>query len=809
MKFTLSWLAEHLETSAALEEITHALTDAGLEVESVNNPAESLGVFRICRVLEAVKHPDADRLRKCAVETWPDGPKGKTETVQVVCGAPNARAGLIGVFAPVGTHIPGTGLDLKAGNIRGVESNGMLCSERELMVSDDHDGIIDLPEDAPLGERYIDYMGLNDPVVEIAVTPNRPDALGIRGIARDLAAKGIGTLKPLSIPSIDEKFKSDITVSIDPDTKKEGCPVFYGRLIKGVKNGPSPAWLQNRLKAVGLRPISSLVDITNLCCIEYARPLHVFDADKVSGGLRVHFAKGGETITALDEKQYTLEPEMMAISDSNGVESIAGVMGGMNSGCSDETVNVFLESAYWDPITIAKTGRRLKINSDARYRFERGVDPKFTLDGLEIATQLILDLCGGEPSEIVVDGKVPDTSHEYSLDPSQISSLVGMDIPKDRQLKILESLGVEIREDSKGIKAGVPSWRPDIKGEADLVEEISRIASLEKLEGKPLKKTVPGVAKPILTKLQKREQMTRRTMAKLGYNECLTYSFIDRKSANLFGGGDDKTALENPISSEMSHLRPSLIPGLLHAARNNQARGNHALALFEVGPVFGPGSETQSLLCSGLLVGQHSTRNVHSVQRAADVYDAKADLEIVLAELNAPNGQINREVPKSWHPGRSGKICLGPKTVMAIFGEVHPKILRNMDVKGPAVGFTVFLEEIPYPRMKSATKRALIASDLQAVERDFSFIVDERVESWKLVSAARGADKILIESVDVFDEFTGVQAEEQFGKGKKSIAISVRLAPSERTLTDAEINSVADKVIEKIESSTGAKIRDA
>jgi phenylalanyl-tRNA synthetase beta chain len=805
MKFTVSWLRDHLDTDASLAEICETLTDLGLEVEGVEDPAESLGAFRICRVIEAGPHPDADRLRLCRVETWPEGPGGRTEEVQVVCGAPNARTGLVGVFAPVGTHVPGTGVDLKPGVIRGVESNGMLCSERELMLSDDHDGIIDLPEDAPLGERFIDYRGVNDPVVEIAITPNRPDALGVRGIARDLAARGVGTMKPAEEVRVPGRFESPIGVTIDAALQDEACPVFCGRLIRGVRNGPSPEWLQQRLKAIGLRPISALVDITNFLTFDRNRPLHVFDADKVEGDLRVHFAEGGETLTALDEKDYTLQPGMMAISDARGVESIAGIMGGAETGCTEETVNVFVESAYWDPVTIAHTGRKLKIHSDARYRFERGVDPEFTPQGLELATQMILELCGGEPSEVVTAGAVPRVERAYRLDTDRVQSLVGMDIPAQTQRETLEKLGFEL----DGDMALVPSWRPDVQGEADLVEEVARIASLTKLEGKPLPRLAPGVPKPILTTLQKREAVARRQGAALGYNECVTYSFIDAGAAALFGGGGQPTQLENPISSDMSHMRPSLLPGLLQAAARNQARGFLDQALFEVGPVFHGGEpEEQHLQVSGVLLGHSAARSPHGGRRAVDLYDVKADAEAILAALGAPaKMQVRRDGDAWWHPGRHGVLCLGPKKVLGVFGELHPRVLNALDIKGPAMGFTIWPEQVPVPKAKGAARPALELQDLQAVERDFAFVVDERVEALTLVNAAAGADKALIQEVRVFDEFTGERAHKQMGEGKKSLAITVRLQPREKTLKEDEIEAVSAKIVEKVMKATGGTLR--
>jgi phenylalanyl-tRNA synthetase beta chain len=804
MKFTLSWLKDHLDTAAPLEDILYALTDLGLEVEGVENPAERLGVFRICRVIEAVQHPNADRLRLCRVATYPGGPGSAMVEVQVVCGAPNARTGLVGVFAPVGTHVPGTGVDLKAGVIRGVESNGMLCSERELELSDDHDGIIDLPEDAPLGARFIDYRGLNDPMIHIKITPNRPDALGVRGVARDLAARGLGVLKPLPIPEIPGSFASPIGVRIAPELKLRGCPHFAGRVIRGVKNGPSPAWMQARLKAIGLRPISALVDITNYFTFGLNRPLHVFDAAKVRGDLRIHPAQGGETFEALDGKTYDLRAGQMAISDDAGVESLAGIMGGTASGCSPETTDVFLESAYWDPMTIAATGRALKINSDARYRFERGVDPAFTLPGLALATQMILDLCGGEASDVVQDGAPLTSTRAYRLDPARVVSLVGMEIAEATQRQTLEALGFTLTGDM----AAPPSWRPDVLGEADLVEEVARIASLTRLQGKPMTRTVPGVPRPVLTPLQVQERRARREMAALGYNECVTYSFIDAEAAALFGGGSDAVQVDNPISSEMTHMRPDLLPGLLRAAARNQARGFMDLALAEIGPAFHGGEPAeQHLQATGLLVGANAPRDPHGSRRPVDVFDARADLDAVLAALGAPARlQINRKLAPWWHPGRAGVYNLGPK-VLATFGELHPRVLAAMGVKGPAVAFTLMVAHVPLPRVKTPTRPALTLSDLQAVERDFAFVVDREVEVATAVNAAQGADKALIAAVRVFDQFTGDKAEAQMGAGKKSIALTVRLQPTTATLTDAEIEAVSARIVEKVSKATGGTLR--
>ncbi|MEC8580606.1 MAG: phenylalanine--tRNA ligase subunit beta [Pseudomonadota bacterium] len=797
MKFTLSWLKSHLDTDASVDEIAEALTDLGLEVEGIENPLEKLRDFTIAKILEAEQHPDADRLRVCKVDT----DQGET---QIVCGAPNARAGITVVLAKPGTYIPGLDITISVGKIRGVESHGMMASEKELELSDEHNGIIELPS-GEVGENFADWMAANqpakvDPVIEIAITPNRADALGVRGIARDLAARGLGTLKARDCDPIEGTFKSPINVTIDEDTL-DVCPVFYGRYIRGVKNGPSPQWLQDQLKAIGLRPISFLVDVTNFFTFDRNRPLHVFDADKVKGDLRVHRAKGGEELLALDEKTYTLQEGMVAISDDQGVESLGGIMGGEVSGVTEETVNVFLEAAFFDPVRTAYTGRALKINSDARYRFDRGIDPAWTPIGIEHATRMILDHAGGEASEVVVAGAVPDHSRAYKLDTDRVVSLVGMEIPAEEQRATLTALGFEL----DGDMASVPSWRPDVQGEADLVEEVARVASLTKLQGKPLARINAGVPKPILSPLQKREQAGRRTAAALGYNECVTYSFIDKASASLFGGGDDATMLANPISSEMSHMRPSLLPGLLQAAARNQSRGFADLELFEMGHVFAGGEPgEQTLMLAGLLVGKTASKDVHGASRAVDVFDAKADAEALMAAMGAPaKMQILRTGEAWWHPGRHGVMCLGPKKVLGIFGEVHPKVLKEIDVKGPAVAFTIWPAEIPMPKKTVTTRPALKLSDLQPVERDFAFVVDADVQALDLVNAAAGADKALIEDVRVFDEFIGGS----LGEGKKSLAITVRMQPKDTTLTEKEIEAVAGKIVEKVTKATGGTLR--
>ena len=796
MKFTLSWLKHHLDTTATVDEICDALTDLGLEVEGVENPADKLKAFTLGYVKHAEKHPDADKLKVCKVDT-DDG------ELQIICGAPNARAGITVVVAKPGVYVPGLDITIGVGKIRGIESYGMMASEREMELSDEHDGIIELPS-GNVGDRFVDWLAKNDPakvdtVIEIAITPNRPDALGVRGIARDLAARGLGKLKPCEVDIVDPEFAADMTVSIDADTV-DGCPIFAGRLIRGVKNGPSPEWLQDLLRAIGLRPISFLVDVTNFFTYDQNRPLHVFDADKVAGNLRVHRALGGEVMTALDDKSYTLQAGQMVISDDNGVQSIAGIMGGLNAGCTPDTVDVFVESAYWDPVQIAYAGRALKIHSDARYRFERGIDPAFTPDGLEHAVRMIVDFAGGTASQMVVAGKVPDVSRAYKLDAKRVISLVGMDIPESTQRQTLTALGFRL----EGDMAHVPSWRPDVLGEADLVEEVARIASLAKLVGKPLPRSA-GVPKPILTPLQLRQQTAKRTAAGLGYNECVTYAFTDRAAASLFGGGDDATMLQNPISADLSHMRPNLLPGLLRAAARNQARGFADMALFEVGDAFHGGEPgEQHVQIAGVLIGRTGPKDVHGEARAVDIYDAKADAEAVLAAIGAPaKVQILRGADAWWHPGRHGKICLGPKKVLGVFGELHPKILREMDIKGPAVAFVLYPQDVPLPKKKTTARPALQATDLQAVARDFAFVVDADIEALTLVNAAAGADKALITDVRVFDEFIGGS----LGDGKKSLAITVRLQPVESTLKDADIAAVCAKIIEKVTKATGGVLR--
>ncbi len=802
MKFTLSWLKDHLETAAPLDTIAEKLTALGLEVEGITDPAALYKPFVTGRVVKAEPHPNADKLRVCVVETG-----AGAEAMQVVCGAPNARAGMIGVFAPVGSTVPGIDLLLKAATIRGVASNGMLCSEREMGLSDDHEGIIDLPADTPIGVPFASVIGLDDPVIEIKLTPNRGDCLGVRGIARDLAAAGLGILKPLDTSKVPGSFASPIKVRRElPAEAQDACAQFVGRLIRNVKNGPSPAWLQRRLKAIGLRPISALVDVTNYITYDLGRPLHVFDADKVQGDIVARLASPGEKLLALDGKEYTLDGTMTVIADAAGPEGIGGVMGGEHSGCSVETVNVFLECAWFDPERTAKTGRKLGIHSDARHRFERGVDPAFLLDGAEIATRLIQQLCGGEASELVIAGQEPAWQKRVALRPGRLLGLVGFDLPRQRQAELLTALGFGVMDDGALIQVDVPSWRPDIDGEADLVEEIARLAGFEHIPAEPLP-PLRAVPLPAVNAAQRRLRQTRRAIAARGLVEAVTYSFIKREEAVLFGGGGADLLLVNPISADMDAMRPSILPGLVAAARRNMDRGFNDLALFEVGPQFADATpEGQAFVATGIRRGQSGPRHWREKPRAVDAYDAKADAIAALAAAGVPveSLQVMDGAPGWYHPGRSGTLRLGPKTVLAQFGELHPRVLKALDAKGPLVGFEVFLDRVPAPRGKAGrSKPALKLSEFPAVERDFAFIVDQAVAADTLTRAVRGAEKALIARVAVFDVFAGTGIK----PGKKSVALSVRLEPRERTLTDAEIDAVGQKIVAAAAKACGAVLR--
>ncbi len=803
MKFTLSWLKDHLETTASLKEIADKLSMIGLEVEGVEDRAAALKPFTVAYVKEARQHPNADRLRICIVDT------GKEE-VQVVCGAPNARTGMKGVFAPVGSYVPGTDLTLKAGKIRGEESNGMLVSERELGLSDDHEGIIDLPEDAPLGTAFADYAGLNDPVIEIAITPNRGDCLGVRGVARDLAAAGLGTLKPLAAAEpVAGSFDSPIRWRRDlPADRQDACPYVAGRYFRGVKNGPSPKWLQDRLRAIGLRPISALVDVTNYVTFDLGRPLHVFDADKVKGDVVMRLANSGDEILALDGDTYTLDGEMVAIYDDNGPEGIGGVMGGELSGCQDDTTNVFLEVALFDPDGVARTGRILGILSDARYRFERGLDPQSAVWGVEVAARLIQQLCGGEVSHVVSAGEIPPETRKLSLRPARVAELGGMTVAAARQAEILERLGCSVEagpgKDGDCLTVVPPSWRPDIEGEACLVEEVMRIHSYDAIPEVelPRESTLP---RAVLTPAQRRVSAARTALAWRGLYEGVTFSFVSRREAELFGGGGEAVTLANPISADLDVMRPTPLVNLATAAVRNADRGYGDLALFEIGPLYLDDTpKGQLTVAAGLRRGDAQPRHWAGGARPVDAFDAKGDAEAVLLACEAPVDklQVTADAPGWYHPGRSGVLRLGPN-VLAQFGELHPRVLKALDLKAPAVAFEVFLDRIPLPRAGRQKRSLLELSPFQPVSRDFAFLVDQDVPAEKLLRAARGADKTLIAEVSLFDVYQGKGVE----PGKKSLAIAVTLQPREATLTDQEIETVAAKVVAQVSAATGGTLR--
>lgn len=799
MKFTLSWLRDHLETNAALPEITEALTGLGLEFESVEDRGAALAPFKIAIVKSAVQHPNADRLRVCIVDA------GDGREVQVVCGAPNARTGMKGVFAPAGTHIPGTGVDLKAGVIRGEASNGMLVSEREMGLSDEHDGIIDLPQDAPVGESFARWAGLDDPVIEIKLTPDRADCAGVRGIARDLAAKGIGRLKPLDTTRVPPAFASGFDLAIDlPPEAADACPLYVARLFRGVRNGPSPRWMQERLKAIGLRPISALVDITNYFTFDRNRPLHVFDAARIQGPMRVRLSHAGETMAALNGKTYTLADGMTVICDDSGVIDLGGIMGGETTGCSPETTDMLLEVALFDPIRTATTGRVLGVNSDARYRFERGLDPAAVLDGAEQATRLILELCGGEASELIVAGAEPAWRRTLSLRTERVESLGGVAVPVDEQAAILEALGFGVRRADGALLADVPSWRGDVHGEADLVEEVLRVRGFDQIPAVPLPR-LSTLTQPAISDRQRASVLVRRTLAARGLYETVTWSFMDRRHAVPFGGGDAGLVLVNPIAADLDTMRPSVLPNLIRAAGRNADRGIADVALFEVGPLYrDPTPEGEVATASGIRAGRTGPRHWAQPPRPVDAFDAKADAIAALEAAGAPvaNLAVSADAPGWYHPGRSGCLRLGPK-VLAQFGEVHPSILSALDVSGPLVAFEVFLDAVPQPKKKAGPARPpLKLSPFQPIVRDFAFLVDADAPSDRFVKAARGADKALIADVAVFDVYRGPGVPE----GKLSLALAVTLQPVETTLTDEAIEATGKRIVAAVEKQ-GASLR--
>ena len=788
MKLTLSWLKEHLDTDATVEQIGERLTAIGLEVESITDPGAALKDFIVGEVIAAEKHPNADKLRLCSVSTGKDN-------LQIVCGAPNARAGIKVVLARPGTVIPATGEALKLGTIRGVESRGMMCSARELLLGEDHDGIIELKPGAEVGAPVIAALveaGLlaSDPLIDVSITPNRGDAASVYGIARDLAAAGLGTLKTDKITPVAGNFPSPIKAALDfAPEDKDACSIFAGRLIRGVKNGSAPKWVQERLKAVGMKSISALVDVTNLIAQDRGRPLHVFDADKLHGTIKARMARDGEQVLALDDITYTLDVSTVVIADDAKALGIAGIMGGKDSGSYDDTVNVFLESAYFDSVRIARSGRKYGVISDARYRFERGVDPQMVLPGIELATKLILEWCGGEASDVVIAGELPPPHKPIAFDVAMVEKLGGIVVPRARIIEILQGLGFVV-EGHGDLHVTPPSWRHDVDGPADLVEEVVRIHGLADVPSVALSRD-HAVAAPVLSKAQRRTRAARRAIASRGFNECVSFSFIARDQARLFGGGDDARQLSNPIASDLDALRPSILPSLLAAASRNAARGFADLQLFEIGAAFDSGMPgAQKTVAAAIRTGNGERHWQESEARG--LFSVKADLMAALeaitgAPMTAPVAQGG---PAWYHPGRSGVIALGPK-VIAQFGELHPKILAAFDLKVPAAGFEIFLDAIPDAKSKGKTKPLFAPSPYQAIERDFAFVVDAKLAAGELVKAVKLADRNLIDSVAVFDVYEG----KGVGDGKKSLALAVRIQPKDATLTDAEIEALAQKIV--------------
>jgi phenylalanyl-tRNA synthetase beta chain len=794
MKFTLSWLKDHLETSASVAEVAAAMTMAGLEVEHVVDPGAKFAAFSVARVVEAVQHPNADRLRVCQVDTK-DGRK------EIVCGAPNARAGLATIYAPIGTYIPGSGITLEPRPVRGVVSHGMLCSAAELEIAEESDGILELAGNPAVGASAAEALGL-EAVIDFEVTPNRPDWLGVAGVARDLAAAGLGKLKDLSVAPVKGRFPCPIEIRVDGS---DACPVFAGRLIRGVKNGPSPAWLQARLRAIGLRPISALVDVTNLVSYDRARPLHVYDAAKLTGGwIEARLGREGESVAALDGQTYEVSPEYCVIADGSGPVGLGGVMGGSSTGCSDATTEVFVESAWFDPIRTAQTGRATGIVSDAQYRFARGVDPGFVVPGLELATRLILELCGGDASEVRVAGEAPADPAAIDFDPAYVKTLSGFDLPRDQSLGILSALGFAITESGKTLNVQPPSWRRDVEGKADLVEEVARIAGYDKLPADPLPE-LPHRPGGVLTTRQTRAVTARRVLASLGYSEAVTWSFMPHETAARFGGGQANLMLANPIAAELDCMRPSILPNLIEAAARNANRGFADVALFEIGPVFaGDRPEDQRTAIAAVLAPHPAKR--WDGQGADALFALKGDLMALLDELGAPVGSLQTAQGAAagwWHPGRSARLQLGPKAVLAEFGALHPGVLAALDADGPMLGFELWLEAMPEPKRKAVkTKPALALSPLMPLTRDFAFVVDAALPAADLVRAVSGADKALIERVWVFDVYEGAGVP----AGQKSLALEVTIQPVDHTLTDAEIEALSARIVAAAEK-VGAKLR--
>ena len=816
MKFSLSWLKTHLETDAALDTITDRLTAIGLELEGVTDPGAALEPFRVAHVIEAAPHPNADRLRACQVDAG-DG------AVSVVCGAPNARTGMKAVFAPPGAFIPGSGITLKVGEIRGVQSAGMLVSFREMGLGEDHEGIVELPDDAPVGTPYADYAGLNDPVIEIGVTPNRGDALSVRGVARDLAAAGLGTLRPFAPGPVAAVGPSAVQWSIET----EACAWVLGRTICGVRNGPSPAWLRRRLLSIGLRPISALVDLTNFFTFDLGRPLHVFDADRVQGGVLTFRPGANETFRALNGRDYVADPADCVIADAAGVQSLAGVIGGDATGCTEATTSVFVECALFDPVRVALSGRRHQIVSDARQRFERGIDPALLPLALDAATHLILEICGGTASEVAEAGAEPHWQRDATMRFDRLRTLGGLDVPADEAVASLEGLGFAVRARSAdSVTVAVPSWRNDVAApivldqapsllpdrariaaegcatmepEADLVEEVLRLRGLDTIPPVSMPRDAP-IPAPTLTPRQVRLALARRTLAVAGAIECVTFSFMDHTQAALFGGAPEALRLTNPIASDLDQLRPTPVATLALAAQRNAARGLPDALLFEAGPSFA--ADGQQTVVAGVLAG-HTPRHPHAPARPMNAMDAKAMALDVLQAVGLPmeSLSITTDAPGWYHPGRSGQVRQGPKTVLATFGALHPRVLQALDIAGPMAGFEVFLDRVPEPKRRK--KSAPDLSAFQPVRRDFAFLVPATTPADAVLRAARGAERTLIASASVFDVYEGPGVPD----GQKSVAVEVVLQPRERTLTDAEIDAAGAKVLAAVQKATGATLR--
>jgi phenylalanyl-tRNA synthetase beta chain len=794
MKFTLSWLKDYLETTAGIEKVAEAMTMAGLEVEDVIDTGARLGAFTVARIVHAEKHPNADRLRVCQVDTV-DGPK------EIVCGAPNARDGLTTIYAPIGAYIPGSGITLEARPVRGVVSNGMLCSGAELELTTDSDGILELAGDLKVGTPAAQVFAA-EPAIDFEVTPNRPDWLGVTGIARDLAAAGLGRLKDLDVVPIPGKFANPIEIRLPAP---QACPAFAGRLIRGVKNGPSPQWVQDRLKAIGLRPISALVDVTNLISYDRARPLHVYDANLLTGGfIEARMGKAGEKVPALDGREYELTPEICAIADASGAIGLGGVMGGSSTGCSETTTDVFIECAWFDPLITAQTSRATGISSDAAYRFARGVDPQSLVPGVELATRLILDFCGGEPSEVTLAGKPPAPPPAIDFDPDYVHKLAGLSLGRDGVLEILERLGFAVDGKGATVRVQPPSWRRDVEGKADLVEEVARIAGYETVPSTPLPEP-PVRPAGVLNPLQVRVRAARRQLASLGYREAVTWSFMPRALAERFGGGAERLVLDNPIASELDCMRPSALPNLIEAAGRNAARGFPDVALFEIGPIYLGDGPTDQRTVVAAITAPHAPRRWEG-SGDDPLYALKGDLFALLDELSAPTGSlqiVQDGVSPWWRPGRAARLQLGPKQVLAEFGELHPLALKALDVEGPVLGFELVLENVPEPKKRELkTRPALALSPLMPLGRDFAFVVDASKPAGDLVRAISGVDKTLIAETRVFDLYQGQGVPE----GMKSLAVEVLIQPRDHTLTDAEIEALSAKIVAAAEK-LGAKLR--